>query len=91
MQRICQCWQRSLRTIDAPYLGVLGSQQKAKILRRDLKEIGIPDNKIDSFFCPMGLSIGKQHAAPKSRSALSSQLIQERDRLGVIQQKTKQF
>lgn len=79
-----------LRTIEPPYVGVLGSLQKAKILRRDLKEMGIPDDKIGSFFCPMGLPIGN-NTPPEIAISISSQLIQERDRLGIIQQRTKSF
>ena len=79
-----------LRTIEPPYVGVLGSLQKAKVLRRDLKEMDIPDEKIDSFFCPMGLPIGN-NTPPEIAISVASQLIQERDRMGIIQQKTKKF
>jgi xanthine dehydrogenase accessory factor len=79
-----------LRTIDPPYIGVLGSLQKAKILRRDLAEMGFSDEKIRSFFCPMGLPIGNNTPAEIAIS-VASQLIQQRDRSGLIQQKTKSF
>lgn len=79
-----------LQTIEPPYVGVLGSLQKAKILRRDLKEMGVSAEKIDSFFCPMGLPIGN-NTPPEIAISILSQLIQERDRLGIIQQKTKAF
>jgi xanthine dehydrogenase accessory factor len=79
-----------LKTIEPPYLGVLGSLQKAKVLRRDLKQMGLPDEKIASFFCPMGLPIGN-NTPPEIAISVASQLIQERDRLGIIQQKTKKF
>ena len=79
-----------LRTIEPPYVGVLGSLQKAKILRRDLKEMEIPEEKIQSFFCPMGLSIGN-NTPPEIAISILAQLIQERDRLGIIRQKTKSF
>ena len=79
-----------LRTIEPPYVGVLGSLQKAKILRRDLREMAIPDEKIESFFCPMGLPMGN-NTPPEIAISVLSQLIQERDRLGIIAQKTKSF
>jgi xanthine dehydrogenase accessory factor len=79
-----------LKTIDPPYLGVLGSLQKAKVLRRDLKQQGLSDEKIASFYCPMGLPIGN-NTPPEIAISVISQLIQERDRLGIIQQKTKKF
>lgn len=79
-----------LRSIDPPYVGVLGSLQKAKILKRDLRELGISDEKINTYFCPMGLPIGN-NTPPEIAISVCSQLIQERDRLGIIQQKTKSF
>lgn len=79
-----------LQTMEPPYVGVLGSLQKAKVLRRDLKEQGLSDEKIASFFCPMGLSIGN-NTPPEVAISVLSQLIQERDRLGIIQQRTKAF
>jgi len=79
-----------LQTLSAPYVGVLGSLQKAKVLRRDLQEMGLSQQKIDSFFCPMGLPMGN-NTPPEIAISVLSQLIQERDRLGIIQQKTKRF
>ena len=40
-----------LQTREAPYIGVLGSLQKAKVLQRDLKQMGVSDERIASF-CP---------------------------------------
>jgi xanthine dehydrogenase accessory factor len=79
-----------LQTIQPAYVGVLGSLQKAKIVQRDLKEMGVSDEKIQSYFCPMGLPIGNNTPIEIAISVLS-QLIQERDRLGIIDQKTKSF
>lgn len=79
-----------LRTIEPPYVGVLGSLQKAKVLRRDLRELKLSDAKIDAFYCPMGLPIGNNTPAEIAIS-VTSQLIQQRDKLGIIQQKTKVF
>jgi xanthine dehydrogenase accessory factor len=79
-----------LRTIAPPYVGVLGSVQKAKVLKRELREMELPEEKIGSFFCPMGLPMGN-NTPPEIAISVLSQLIQERDRLGIIQQKTKSF
>lgn len=79
-----------LRTIEPPYLGVIGSVQKAKVLKRNLREEGLPDAKIESFFCPMGLPLGNNTPAEISIS-VAAQLIQERDRLGILKHKTKSF
>lgn len=73
-----------------PYIGVLGSLQKAKILKRDLKERGLPENVIDSYFCPMGLPLGN-NTPPEIAISIAAQLIQRRDELGILKHKTKNF
>jgi len=50
-----------LRTRTFPYLGVIGSNSKAVILRRDVAEAGLPEEKAKEFFCPVGLEIGTNH------------------------------
>ncbi|MEQ1826508.1 MAG: XdhC family protein [Pirellula sp.] len=79
-----------LKTSRPLYLGVIGSLQKAKVLKRNLKELGFAEDLLESIFCPMGLPLGNNTPAEISISILA-QLIQERDRLGVIQHKTKSF
>ncbi|MCR9296892.1 MAG: xanthine dehydrogenase accessory protein XdhC [bacterium] len=79
-----------LTTRQAPYVGVLGSLQKAKALQRDLKEMGLSQEQMESYFCPMGLPIGN-NTPPEIAISVVSQLMQERDRLGIIKQKTKRF
>jgi len=48
--------ERILKTRTFPYLGVIGSESKAAVLRRELREAGIAD---PVFRCPMGLPLGK--------------------------------
>lgn len=72
------------------YLGVIGSLQKAKVLKRNLKEVGISEDLIESFHCPIGLPLGNNTPAEISISIVA-QLIQERDRLGILRHKTKAF
>ncbi|MEM8734457.1 MAG: xanthine dehydrogenase accessory protein XdhC [Planctomycetota bacterium] len=79
-----------LRTREAPYLGALGSLQKAKILRRDLTELGISPDKIDSYACPMGLPLGN-NTPPEIAISIVTQLIQRRDELNIVDHKTKRF
>lgn len=79
-----------LQTMQPPYVGVLGSLQKAKVLQRDLRDMGIGEEKTASFHCPMGLPMGN-NTPPEIAISVLSQLIQERDRLGIISQKTKSF
>lgn len=44
------------------YVGNVGSEQKAKRLRKDLLDAGIPEEKLTQFFCPVGEDFG--HNAP---------------------------
>ena len=48
-----------LRTRTFPYLGVIGSDAKAKILRRDIAEAGLPEEAKRAFYCPIGLRSGR--------------------------------
>ena len=70
-----------LRTRRFPYVGAIGSHSKAVILRRDVAEAGLPDEKQHAFHCPIGLDIGTNHPYEIAVS-VAAQLIQERDRVG---------
>jgi len=50
-----------LRTRAFPYLGVIGSNAKAKRLREDVLDAGLPEEMTRAFFCPIGLEIGSNH------------------------------
>ncbi|HEV7922213.1 MAG TPA: xanthine dehydrogenase accessory protein XdhC [Thermoanaerobaculia bacterium] len=50
-----------LRTRQFPYLGVIGSDAKANILKRDIAEAGLPEEAKGAFRCPIGLPIGSNH------------------------------
>lgn len=67
-----------LRTRKPPYLGVIGSQQKASVLKRDLRQLGFSDELVESFYCPLGLPIGNNTPAEIAVS-VAAQLIQQRD------------
>jgi xanthine dehydrogenase accessory factor len=79
-----------LTTRDAPYVGVIGSLQKASVLRRELASQKISPEKINRFFCPMGLPLGNNTPAEIAISVVA-QLIQQRDRLGILKHKVKDF
>ena len=79
-----------LTTRNAPYIGVIGSAQKASVIKRELTQRGISTKKQESFFCPIGLPIGNNTPAEISFSAIS-QLIQRRDELGILDHKVKTF
>jgi len=69
-----------LRTRTFPYLGVIGSDAKAAVLRRDVGEAGLPDDAKRAFFCPIGLDLGSNHPYEIAVSA-SAQMIRIRDEL----------
>jgi len=69
-----------LRTRTFPYVGAIGSHSKAIILRRDVEEAGLPEEKQHAFHCPIGLDIGTNHPYEIAVS-VAAQLIQERDRM----------
>ncbi|MGI9471104.1 MAG: xanthine dehydrogenase accessory protein XdhC [Rubripirellula sp.] len=79
-----------LSTRDAPYVGVIGSPQKASVLRRELTERGISSQRQQQFICPIGIPIGNNTPAEISISIVA-QLIQKRDELGVLDHKIKSF
>lgn len=41
-----------------PFLGVIGSQSKRAVLLRELKEAGIPTERLEKLVCPLGLPLG---------------------------------
>ena len=69
-----------LRTRRFPYVGVIGSEAKANVLRRNLAEAGLPEEAKKAFHCPIGIEIGTNHPYEIALSAIA-QLIQTRDAL----------
>ena len=68
-----------LRTRRFPYLGIIGSNAKANILKRDVAEAGLPPEAQNAFYCPIGLEIGTSHPYEIALSAIA-QMVQARDR-----------
>lgn len=66
-----------LRTRTFPYLGVIGSNSKAKRLRQDVLDAGLPPESTKAFFCPVGLEIGSNHLHEIAVS-VAAQLLQIR-------------
>ena len=79
-----------LSTRNAPYIGVIGSNQKARVLKRELTAHGIPLEKQNSFLCPIGIPMGNNTPAEISFSIIA-QLIQQRDKAGILEHKSKSF
>ncbi len=67
-----------LRTRTFPYLGVIGSDSKAIILKRDIAEAGLPKELESAFFCPVGLDLGTNHPYEIAVSIVA-QMMQVRD------------
>ena len=66
-----------LRTRTFPYVGVIGSNAKAKRLRQDVLDAGLPAEMTKAFFCPVGLEIGSNHPHEIAIS-VAAQLLQVR-------------
>jgi xanthine dehydrogenase accessory factor len=67
-----------LRTRSFPYVGVIGSEAKANVLRRDIAEAGLPEEAKGAFFCPIGLALGTNHPYEIAVS-VAAQLLEMRD------------
>lgn len=72
--------RRVLAEREFPYVGVIGSDSKAEILRRELAAAGLPPERAARFHCPVGLPFGTNHLHEIALS-IAAQLVSERDRL----------
>lgn len=61
-----------------PYVGVIGSKSKRAVLERELRAAGITEERIASFYCPIGLPIGSNHPREIAVS-IAAQLLEVRD------------
>lgn len=66
-----------LRSRTFPYLGVIGSNAKAKRLRQDVLAAGLPEEQTRAFFCPVGLDLGSNHPQEIAIS-IAAQMLQIR-------------
>lgn len=60
-----------------PYVGVIGSPVKSIKIRKELSDLGIQQDWIDSLNCPMGLALGSNEPAEIAIS-IAAQLLQKR-------------
>jgi xanthine dehydrogenase accessory factor len=67
-----------LRARKFPYVGVIGSNAKAKRLRKDVLDAGLPEEAQRAFFCPVGLELGSNHPQEIAIS-VAAQMLQLRD------------
>ena len=70
---------RALATRDFPFVGVIGSDAKAAVLRRELIADGLAPALAEKFHCPVGLDFGTNHPHEIALS-IAAQLLTERDR-----------
>jgi len=68
------------RGADFPYIGVIGSEAKAAVLRRGVLAAGIPEADLSKYHCPIGLPIGSNDPAEIAVS-IAAQLLEKRDAL----------
>jgi xanthine dehydrogenase accessory factor len=71
--------QRALAERDFPFVGVIGSEAKAEILRREMVAAGLPPDRAAKFHCPVGLPFGTNDPHEIAIS-IAAQLLSERDR-----------
>jgi xanthine dehydrogenase accessory factor len=71
--------KRALVEREFPFIGVIGSDAKAAILRRELITEGVPAERARQFHCPVGLDFGTNHPHEIALS-IAAQLLTERDR-----------
>ena len=62
-----------------PYIGVIGSDQKALVIKGDLKNHGIKNESIEKLFCPIGEMLGNNTPVEIALS-ITAQLIKEREK-----------
>jgi xanthine dehydrogenase accessory factor len=72
--------QRALAERNFPYVGAIGSDAKAAILRRELIAAGLTPELAGKFHCPIGLPFGTNQTHEIALS-IAAQLLTERDRL----------
>jgi xanthine dehydrogenase accessory factor len=63
-----------LRTRTFPYLGAIGSNSKAKRLKQDVRDAGLPEELTKAFLCPVGLDIGSNHPQEIAVSVVAQML-----------------
>ncbi len=68
----------AMNSFNFPYIGVIGSEGKSKIIKSDLLSSGISQKTIDRLFCPIGEPIGSNHPTEIAFSIVA-QLLKVRD------------
>lgn len=64
---------------EARYIGVIGSDVKAMKIKKELKELGLDEEKLNRLRCPMGLDIGSNQPGEIAIS-IAAELLQVRSK-----------
>lgn len=73
--------KRALKKAEVfPYVGVIGSKQKAQVLRRDLLGEGVDPNDLERLICPIGQDFG-DNIPEEIAFSIIAQILQVRDSL----------
>ncbi|HXN35582.1 MAG TPA: xanthine dehydrogenase accessory protein XdhC [Opitutaceae bacterium] len=72
--------RRALAERNFPFIGVIGSDSKAEVLRRELAADGVSPDLVSRIHCPIGLDFGTNHPHEIAIS-IAAQLLTERDRV----------
>lgn len=67
-----------LKSKNLPYVGVIGSESKSRLLKNEMEKAGISKEKIESFICPIGESFGDNSPAEIALS-IAAQLLKVKD------------
>lgn len=65
---------------DFPYVGAIGSETKARLLKQELVKAGVSSKTMEKFFCPIGEPIGSNSPAEIAIS-ITAQCLKIRDEL----------
>ncbi len=71
---------QALKHQSFPYLGVIGSKVKRAQIEKDLKELGVSVDKLESLICPLGEKIGSNQPEEIAISIIA-ELLKKRDEL----------
>jgi xanthine dehydrogenase accessory factor len=75
--------RRALAERPFPFVGVIGSDAKARILRGELMADGLSEEQVSRFHCPVGMDFGTNHPHEIAIS-IAAQLVSERDRIQAV-------
>lgn len=67
-----------LATTSAPYVGLIGSKRKIRLIFESLREQGVPDDALARVTAPVGLDIGSQ-TVPEIAVSIVAELIARRN------------